>query len=130
MQLHLQVMQITPQIAEVSQVLTLEFVQFLAHARALLTNSGGNIFAKINDAPRHAAKPYNYGADSALDAATVTSCTMTLPLLECQHGSPVNGQQQARYSSSKRTASLNGGERPADALQRLALRRDAEARRD
>src|SRR6516164_6528640 len=32
--------------------------------------------------------------------------------------------------SSERAASLSGGEWPADALQRLALRRDAEARRD
>jgi Cytochrome C and Quinol oxidase polypeptide I len=47
-----------------------------------------------------------------------------------QHGSRVNRRQQARYSSSERAASISGGERPADALQRLALRRDDEARRD
>src|SRR5262249_29288401 len=47
-----------------------------------------------------------------------------------QHGSRVKWPAASAYSSSERTASLSGGERPADALQRLALRRDAEARRD
>ena len=47
-----------------------------------------------------------------------------------QHGSRVKWPAAGAYSSSERAASLSGGERPADALQRLALRRDAEARRD